>query len=85
MGQIRVLTSGGDETIEWDPADDESSQAAHRQFDELKEKGYRAYELVASRGRQVEEFDRSLGKVLMAPVAAPVAGGGPVSSAPVRL
>jgi hypothetical protein len=44
MGEIKVLNASGDESIEWDPADDESVKAAKKRWAELKKDGYEFFE-----------------------------------------
>lgn len=69
MGEIRVLTQQGDERLEWDPNDKESTAKAKAEFDRLKKEGFLFYEVAEARGRPVEKFSKKLGKVIAAPGA----------------
>lgn len=69
MGIIRVLTSKGDEKIEWDPADKKATDAARAEFKRLKGEGYNFYEVSEARGKPVTRFDAKAGKLLAAPGA----------------
>jgi hypothetical protein len=75
-----MLSAKGDEQVaSWDPDDVRSVDAARATFDEMIAKGFKAYEAVDKPGREVKEFDPSLGKILFAPAKAPAMGGGPLA------
>lgn len=76
--QIIVLNQSGDETISWDPEDTAAVETAKKKWDELKKAGYRFYEAVESRGKEVKKFKPNLGKVIAAPIQRPAMAGGPV-------
>jgi hypothetical protein len=69
VGEIRVLTQQGDERLEWDPADKESTAKAKAEFARLKKEGFLFYEVAEARGKPVEKFSAKLGKVIAAPGA----------------
>lgn len=79
MHRMQILDTTGDETVEWNPEDTESVTAAQSRFDDLKAKGYRFYEAVKAKGKEITAFDPSLGSI----IAAPAATGGPVATRPV--
>lgn len=58
MGQMRVMVpTVGDETLEWDPSDRESTAKAKSRFDEMKKAGHPIYQVTRKMGKQVSEFD----------------------------
>lgn len=69
MGSMTILNRTGDETLEWDPAHQESIDTAQAKFDDLKKQGYNFYETVETRGKQVTKFDPKAGKLIAAPGA----------------
>lgn len=82
MGEIAVLNQSGDEKIEWNPADEESTSKAKQKFDDLKAKGYEFFEVADAKGKQIKKFSKKLGKVIASPAAktskgAAAMGGGP--------
>lgn len=73
MGEMRVMDQSGDEKIEWDPADKESTDKAKSKFDDLKKKGYDFYEVADAKGKAVKKFSKKLGKLIAAPGVAKTA------------
>lgn len=69
MGEMRVLNQKGDVKVEWDADDAESVKKAKAEFTQLKKDGYRFYEVAETRGKQVDRFDKKLGKLIAAPGA----------------
>lgn len=69
MGEMRVLTERGDERVEWDPADAASVKKAKAEFARLKKDGYLFYEVKETPGKQIERFDKKLGRLIAAPGA----------------
>lgn len=69
MGVIRILNEHGDETLEWDPADDSAVKEAHKKFKALKKDGYEFYEVKHAKGKRIDKFNKKLGKVIAAPGA----------------
>lgn len=67
MGELRVLTDHGDETLTWDPEDKKATAKAKAEFDRLASEGYLFYESVETKGQRVSEFDPKLGKIIAAP------------------
>lgn len=82
MGELCIMGAAGDESVEWDPSDEASTSKARETFDRLKAAGYKAYEAVSTRGREITEFKPDLGKLIMAPAGAPAMSGGPLASEP---
>lgn len=96
MGELRIMTAQGDETLRWDPDDSEQVKEAKKRFAELKKDGFEAYEVSETKGRKIARFDKKLGRVIMAPGARKPAerktgrrtramGGGPTNGPHVRL
>jgi hypothetical protein len=67
MGEIRVLTDHGDETIAWDPENREQVEHAKKEYARLKKDGYRFYTVEETKGKEVARFDRKLGRMIAAP------------------
>lgn len=83
MGEIAILNQKGDELVEWDPADEESTKKANEQFDKLQKEGYEFFEVENAKGKKVKKFKKGLGKVIASPAAKKAKGkkamgGGPV-------
>lgn len=74
MGQLRVMGALGDSRMMWDPAKKAEVDAAKKQFDELKSKGYLAYKVDehGNKGEVVTAFDKKAAKIILAP---PMRGG----------
>ena len=74
MGELRLMDRRGDTRVMWDPYRKDEVDAARKQFDELKKKGYLAYSVKkkGEPGEQIREFDPQAGKIIMAP---PMQGG----------
>lgn len=69
MGTIVILTSRGDERLDWDPKDEASTRKAKAEFDRLRKEGYEFYEVAEARGKRVTRWDKKAGKLLAAPGA----------------
>lgn len=67
MGEMRILTAEGDETLEWDPADKASTAKAAAKFLKLRKDGYEFFTVEETKGRPVKRFDKKLGKIIAAP------------------
>lgn len=65
MGVLRILGSGGDETVTWDPSVREDVEETRRRFDEIVTQGYLVFELEPRtlEGHQVKTFDPSSGEL----------------------
>lgn len=61
--------TGGETKIIWDPENNDEVENARRTFDDLRKKGFAAFAvgLTGKRTEQVNEFDPSLRKLIMAP------------------
>jgi hypothetical protein len=67
MGEMRILTAEGDETLEWDPDDKESVKKASDRFLRLRKEGYEFFTVEQTKGKPVKRFDKRLGRVIAAP------------------
>ena len=74
MGEMCVMDERGDLKVIWDKHNPDEVQAARRQFDELKKKGYMAFSVDKSgeKGKKIEEFDEDAEKLILTP---PIRGG----------
>ncbi len=71
MGELRLLDKqAGDLKIIWDSEKPDEVEAVRKQFDELKKKGYMAWN-VTNKGRkgdnEIKEFDPDIEKIIMTP------------------
>lgn len=70
MGELQTLQAE-DQTIEWDPADEQSVHRAHGAFDALKKAGFEFFEAetqtVTTKGGRVSRFKKTLGKIIAVP------------------
>lgn len=71
MGTLTWLSREGDETLEWDPADEKDVSKARQKFEDLKKKGYLAYtqvtKTVKEKGEVIQDFNPDLGAIIMRP------------------
>lgn len=61
----------GDVKKIWDPENEDEVEDARRSFNDLKAKGYAAFEVGITgkkTTRQIREFDPDVGKMILAPV-----------------
>ena len=75
MSELAIMGKEGDTKVIWDPNVQDEVDNAARTFDDLKRKGYLAYEVSgkdASKGEMITAFDAKAGRIIMAP---PMAGG----------
>ncbi len=75
MPEMAIMGGRGDTKIIWDKDSPEEVESARNIFDELKEKGYLAYEGDkddASKGKVIRRFNPKAEKMILAP---PMAGG----------
>ena len=75
MGEIALLGRQGDIKTVWDKDKPEEVKAARKQFDDLRSKGYLAFEVVdkiGEKGRQIYDFNPNAEKIIL---AAPMQGG----------
>lgn len=69
MGEMRILCSEGDLKVVWTEDVEAEIEAARKQFNDLKKKGYKAY-YVKDKGRKgdlMERFDAEAQKMILVP------------------
>lgn len=74
-GELRIMGREGDVRITWNARDADEVTAAERQFNDLTDKGFRAYAVTegsGGKGDQITEFQADAQKIILAP---PMAGG----------
>lgn len=66
---MKTMDANGDSKIFWDPADEHSTQAAKNHFNELRQKGYKAFSVKANgeTDKEIKEFDPQLRTLVMVP------------------
>ncbi len=68
MGQLSVMGREGDTKVVWDAERDEEVKNARRTFDDLRKKGYWAYEVEKDRkGSLITKFDPGIEEMILAP------------------
>lgn len=67
MGELKVLTTEGDETLAWDPENAEEVETAKQEWDRLKGEGYEFFVVEETKGKKIAKFDKKLGRVIAAP------------------
>jgi hypothetical protein len=70
MGEIAVMGRMGDLKVIWDRSKPEEVQAARKQFDEMRKKGYLAFSVKGKDGakdEQITEFDPDAERIILAP------------------
>lgn len=67
MGELRVLNKSGDIKVEWDPKDAASVANAKVEWDRLKADGYEFFEVTEAKGKKIDRFKKSAGRVIAAP------------------
>ena len=74
MGELRFLSKNGDTKVIWNPDNKDEVKAARNQFDELKDKKFKAFEVdkEGNKGKQIYRFNEKAGRIIMVP---PLAGG----------
>ena len=73
-GTLAVLNHKGDVKTIWDSENEDEVNAARKQFDELREKGFLAYKVDKSgdKGSVIRKFDPNAEAIILAP---PMVGG----------
>lgn len=74
MGEMRIMDKdAGDLKVVWDATKQHEVDAAKKQFEELKRKGYVAYAVKkdGEKGKKVDEFDPDEEKMILAPAPKP--------------
>ena len=74
MGELKVLDMSGDTKHIWDSEKDDEVEAMETLFEELTEKGYKAFKVDkdGDKGKKMKKFDPSAEKMIMVP---PLQGG----------
>ena len=74
MGEMQVLDEKGDTKHIWDPENEDEVNAAEDLFDQLVEKGYKAFQVdkKGEKSKPMRKFDQDAGKVILVP---PMMGG----------
>jgi hypothetical protein len=74
IGEMRLMGTSGDTKIVWDSEQDDEVENARRTFNDLKRKGYAAFDVGAKgqKGERIQEFDPDAEKLIMVPA---IAGG----------
>ena len=68
MGQLSVMGREGDTRVTWDVDNFEEVKNARRTFDDLRKKGYWAYEVEeGGKGNLITKFDPGVEKMILAP------------------
>jgi len=72
MNEMTVLDQTGDTKTVWDPSHPEEVEAARKTFNELKRKGYIAYNVTegGKKGLVINGFDPSVGQMILSPAMA---------------
>jgi hypothetical protein len=73
-GKLSFLSSRGDETLTWDPADTVQVETARSKYGELVKQGYTGFQLdkiegkeSPERGKPIREFNPSATRIVMIP------------------
>jgi hypothetical protein len=75
MSEMAVMGRMGDLKVIWASDKPEEVQAARKQFDEMRKKGYLAFSVTGKngeKGAQISEFDPDAERIILAP---PMRGG----------
>jgi hypothetical protein len=66
---MKILSEKGDERIVWDKEDGYQAKGAKKKFEELVNKGYKAYSVDTNgkKNRRINEFDIDAEEILMVP------------------
>lgn len=68
MGQLSVMGREGDTKVVWDADSPDEVENAKRTFDDLRKKGYWAYEVETDgKGNLITKFDPEIEKMILAP------------------
>lgn len=72
--EMRIMGKPGDTKVIWDPSRPAEVDAARKQFNELRRKGYVAFKgkKDGSKGKKITEFDPKAQRMIMVP---PMRGG----------
>lgn len=74
MGELKVLDMSGDTKHIWDSEKNDEVEAMEALFEELTEKGYKAFKVDkdGDKGKKMKKFDPDAEKMIMVP---PLQGG----------
>jgi len=74
IGRMKVMASTGDDVVTWDTNDQASVDRAKQRYEDLIQKGYKAFMISpgGGKGEPISKFDWTLGEILMVP---PMRGG----------
>lgn len=74
MGVLAVMGGSGDTKIAWTAGNEDEVANARRTFDDLTDKGYAAFSVVArgEKGEQIRRFNPNAESLILVP---PLAGG----------
>ena len=74
MGEMRILSSEGDQKVIWDPKNKDQTEVAEMTFDKLIAKNYKAFSVKkdGEQKKEIKKFDPKAGALIMVPV---IAGG----------
>ncbi len=69
MGELAQMNKTGDSKTIWDPDNEDEVEAAQNTFDDLIDKGYKAFHVGMSGKKKgkMDKFDPEAGKVIMVP------------------
>jgi len=70
MGELKILDpQAGDLKVRWDPDNEAETEAAESQFNDLIDKGFRAYAVKKNGdpGREIKKFNPDAGALIMVP------------------
>ena len=68
--EMCIMDRTGDLKVIWDPDKEDEVEAARKQFNDLRKKGYAAYKVEGKKGDKgevIREFDPDAGRIILAP------------------
>ena len=73
IGVFRILSQNGDDRLIWDRTKKQQIKEAYAKFNELIQKGYKAYATLSDgkRGHSIDSFDPFLEEILFVPAVVP--------------
>jgi hypothetical protein len=69
MSMMQVLDSSGHTSVEWNPENAEEVAVARATFEQMREKGYRAFRVRPSgqQGERLDSFDPAAEQMILVP------------------